>query len=714
MRFAALATITLVLMSGVALPQSLDERVNQLIDENKPLEAASLAKQAIEQSTENEGPEHPNTAIWISRLAVIYTDWLEKPDEAVPLFEQALAICEKALGPDHPDTMRVRGNLVDAGAAQRVTHAIEFLKLGKGPLAKQELEAASRLNKRSGRADFVMGLAYAFGGQDFSKASSHFRKTVSREPKNGLGWANLAVCAVMAKRYENVASQFRSALEQLPESQSLANNIALVIQEAGAGRVKMPAKQLADLNDVYRQALADGKLAALDPHGAKTLVLYGLHGGPVELTAQNGLAISLASPKPVDAGPNPNEPEPREALQNLCADIVELTPELARKLVRAGCREDLEFDLGSKLAFPKVCTISDEVAEILAQTSANYLALEGLTEISEVAAGHLVRHGKPFYPWQRRLNLKSVKRLTPGCAAALGRYPGALVLNGIEELPPDIAKALAPQDVHKYFTMNGQEIGKGFLFLNGVTSLSAAAAAALANIEGELQIGLTALEADVAAALGGNKVSNSLYLRGITELSPDSAAGLAQHNGALWLPQLGQLSTDASKPFSTRRGYTSIGVTSLTPDVAANLAKIKGMLYLPRVSSLEPEVARALASHEGDLVLDLENISVEAARLLATKEGGISLGLVAASDAVIEALSRHRGMLVLDKMTVLTLEAARSLANHEGLLSFGCQWTEADEAAITTLAQHRGVLFIPKHWHHYPAIREHAERFPAR
>jgi tetratricopeptide (TPR) repeat protein len=610
---------------------------------------------------------------------------------------------------------------VATAAAQRVTHAIELLNLGNGPLAKQELQQASRLDKSNGTADFVMGLAYACGARDFPKAIGHFREAVGREPKNGFAWANLAVCAVLDKRYGDVASQFRKAFEQMPDSQSLANNVALIIREAGSGRVKMPAKQLTDLNEVYRRALADGKLAPLDPQGAKTLVLYGLHGGSVEVTAQNGLAISLAAPKPVDAGPNPNElepgevePEPGEVLQNLCQDVVELTPELARKLVRAGCREDLEFDLGSSLAFPKVSSISDDVAEILGQTSANYLALDGLTEISKVAAGHLVRHGKPFYPWQRRLNLKSVKRLTPECAAALGRYPGALVLNGIEELPPDIAKALAPQDVHKFFTMNGQEIGKGFLFLNGVKSLSAAAATALANIEGELQIGLTALEADVAAALGGNKVSNSLILRGITELSAGSAAGLSQHKGELWLPQLDQLSPDASKPFSTRRGYTSIGVTSLTPDVAANLAKIKGMLYLPRVTSLEPEVARALASHEGDLVLDLENISVDAARMLATKEGGISLGLVAASDAVIEALSRHRGMLVLDKMTVLTLNAARSLANHEGILSFGCQWTEADEAAITTLAQHRGVLFIPKRWHEYPAIREHAERFPAR
>jgi tetratricopeptide (TPR) repeat protein len=671
-------------------------------DQGKYAEAEPLQKRALAIFEKVLGPDHPDTAASVYNLAILY-ETQHKYAEAEPLYKRAIGISEKALGPDHPHTVLYRENLARAAAAQRVAHAIELLKLGNGPLAKQELQVASRLDARSGRADFVMGLAYAFGGRDFSKAIRHFRETVSREPKNGRGWANLAVCAVLDKQYRDVATQFRSAFEQLPESQPLANNVALVIRETGAGRVKMSAKQLADLNDVYRQALAGGKLAPLDAQGAKALVLYGLHGGPVELTAQDGLATALAPQKPVDAGPQPNEPESDEMLLNRAGEVVELTPELARAFAKT------DHDL----SFPKVRTISDEVAEILSRSTrlGGGLSLDGLTELSDTAAKHLAFHGNPTHPFPRRLSLNGIKRLTPAAAAALGEYEGTVVLNGLEELPPEVAKGLA-----KHF--------KGELFLNSVTSITRDAAAAMANKQGTLRLdGLEKIDADVAAALGGNEVSNILRLNGLAELSADVARGLARHVGPLDLWRLEQMSETVSESLSGRNGALSLGITNLPATVAANLAKTKGLLFLSRISSLEPEVALALSKHEGGLVLGVSEISVEAARNLAAIEGELVFeALAEPSDAVIVALARHQGGLGLDKMKFLSLHAARALANHEGPLLVrglervegpGVGYADEDNPAIVTLGQHRGPLFVPANWEQrYPAIAEQARRFP--
>ena len=56
------------------------------------------------------GPEHPDTAITLNNLAILYRNQ-GKYEEAEPLFQRALAIKEKALGPEHPATARTLNNL---------------------------------------------------------------------------------------------------------------------------------------------------------------------------------------------------------------------------------------------------------------------------------------------------------------------------------------------------------------------------------------------------------------------------------------------------------------------------------------------------------------------------------------------------------------------------------------------------------------------------
>ena len=73
-------------------------------------EAEPLYKRALAISEKALGPEHPDVAIRLNNLAVLY--WAQgRYAEAEPLLKRALAIREKALGLDHPDTKATRRNL---------------------------------------------------------------------------------------------------------------------------------------------------------------------------------------------------------------------------------------------------------------------------------------------------------------------------------------------------------------------------------------------------------------------------------------------------------------------------------------------------------------------------------------------------------------------------------------------------------------------------
>jgi len=56
------------------------------------------------------GPEHPDTALSLNNLALLYYNQ-GNYDDAEPLYKRGLAIYEKALGPKHPNTIVIRGNL---------------------------------------------------------------------------------------------------------------------------------------------------------------------------------------------------------------------------------------------------------------------------------------------------------------------------------------------------------------------------------------------------------------------------------------------------------------------------------------------------------------------------------------------------------------------------------------------------------------------------
>ena len=72
-------------------------------------EAEPLYQRAIAIDEKALGPEHPNLAIKLNNLALLY-EAQEKYEEAKPLFQRALAIYEQKFGTNHPSTRTIREN----------------------------------------------------------------------------------------------------------------------------------------------------------------------------------------------------------------------------------------------------------------------------------------------------------------------------------------------------------------------------------------------------------------------------------------------------------------------------------------------------------------------------------------------------------------------------------------------------------------------------
>jgi tetratricopeptide (TPR) repeat protein len=140
-----------------------------------------------------------------------------------------------------------------------LTELATMVRLGNFKSLRDYLEKASRADPASGRADFLLGLANAFGvGQraDVDKALRQFAEVVAREPGNGAALNNLAVCEVAARRFDDALDHFAAAAERLPDPQAVAGNVALVVAGANDRRSKLSSKQTEAFSALYRRLVA--------------------------------------------------------------------------------------------------------------------------------------------------------------------------------------------------------------------------------------------------------------------------------------------------------------------------------------------------------------------------------------------------------------------------------------------------------------------------
>lgn len=177
-----------------------------------------------------------------------------------------------------------------------LTEVATMARLGNIKLLRDYLEKASRLDPNSGRADFLLGLANAFGvGQrvDMDKALRQFAEVMVREPSNGAALNNLAVCEVAARRFDDAVAHFAAAAERLPESPAVAANVALVVAGANDRRSKLSAKQTEAFSALYRR-LVQGQPGqmSLPPQSGPTFLSP--FGQPV--AAQSNFADLLIPP----------------------------------------------------------------------------------------------------------------------------------------------------------------------------------------------------------------------------------------------------------------------------------------------------------------------------------------------------------------------------------------------------------------------------------
>jgi len=126
-----------------------------------------------------------------------------------------------------------------AVAAEAQEAGAELLKklatmasLGNLKLMRNDLEKASRADPNSGRADFLLGMATAFGigmRPDSDKATKFFAEVVEREPGNGEAWNNLAVCEVNGRRFDDALTHFANAARCLENPQVVITNVGAMV-----------------------------------------------------------------------------------------------------------------------------------------------------------------------------------------------------------------------------------------------------------------------------------------------------------------------------------------------------------------------------------------------------------------------------------------------------------------------------------------------------
>ena len=88
----------------------LNDEVKELYRIGKYDRAVLAAKKAIEVAEENVGPDHPDVAVSVNNLALLYKTQGHYA-QAESLYKPALEIKEQALGPDHPSVATSLENL---------------------------------------------------------------------------------------------------------------------------------------------------------------------------------------------------------------------------------------------------------------------------------------------------------------------------------------------------------------------------------------------------------------------------------------------------------------------------------------------------------------------------------------------------------------------------------------------------------------------------
>ena len=154
---------------------------------------------------------------------------------------------------------------LEAESDRFIEQSFEMIRLGHARLAEDHLKEASRRFPESGRADMILGLIYTSVVGDNRRAAVHFSEVIKREPGNGYAYNNFALTALAERKYSVAIRNFRKALELMPDSQELSDNLAIMLGMLGTGQLIMPENEVVAVSDLYRLAIHDLGLQPYQP-----------------------------------------------------------------------------------------------------------------------------------------------------------------------------------------------------------------------------------------------------------------------------------------------------------------------------------------------------------------------------------------------------------------------------------------------------------------
>jgi S1-C subfamily serine protease len=186
-------------------------------------------------------------------------------------------------------------------ADETMQHALQLLNLGNGKLAETELGKASKLDPEDGRAEFLLGLAFALSppnqGGHSAKAIEHFSDAVRRDPDDPYALNNLVVCEVQAGRYNALPGRFRQMLAMLPNGQLIVDNLGAIIANAATSKPRLQDRVLVELNDLYRKVIQELKLMPIEGGVGRKLVLLSPYGKACSAGSATTLSLIVEPPR---------------------------------------------------------------------------------------------------------------------------------------------------------------------------------------------------------------------------------------------------------------------------------------------------------------------------------------------------------------------------------------------------------------------------------
>jgi hypothetical protein len=273
-------------------------------------------------------------------------------------------------------------------------------------------------------------------------------------------------------------------------------------------------------------------------------------------------------------------------LEIVAAHLPSLSPNTARKVM---ANSPSPF---ARLHFSSLKLLSVETAQVLSE-HLGPLHLDGLAELSPQCARHLAKNPSP-------LHLNGLHVISEETAEALSKHVGWLFLDGLTSLSPAVARHLSR---HSFAVHLGSFYN--MLSLNGVKELSPDSACALSTFAGNISLnGLTTLRPEVAQCLARHIFNPkypeaeeySLVLDGVTTLSGAAATAIAEHKGGLSLNGIETLSREALEALARYRGESLSlkRLQAMTDEVAETFGNQTKHLYVPNLRSISRRGLAAL------------------------------------------------------------------------------------------------------------------------